>query len=297
MAEFFKDFDDAFFYWIAVICAALAFTDWAIGPTARAAMRERIAEWWIRLDDSSFSGLVARDAVRVRAILLKYTGKSWYSVRRIWRSVLLSTLALFLVALLFMELNLIDSFNAEYAGYFILMIPPNAVFDWIMLNLTIVLLGYVASSTSILRLSIIAFVGGVSIVLKAIVVLILFLLLGLMLSHFIEFLEPADALLGRIFGPAPELGPPPCIECVFEGVFDTLIVVVFAAVTACIWSMFSVISAFTFASSKIFSPAIKPVLLWLLYRFQESDKGVLTVASAGLGGIAKLVQQAVKLTL
>jgi hypothetical protein len=91
---FFANFDDRFFFNVALVCGVLVFADWAIGPTGRASMRQQMAEWWIRLDDNTFSGLVAQDAERLKDFLLEHFGKRWYSPRRVLTSVLISAICL-----------------------------------------------------------------------------------------------------------------------------------------------------------------------------------------------------------
>ena len=300
MAAFFRDFDDAFFYQITALCMMLAFVDWAIGPAARAAMREKMAEWWIRLDDSSFAGLVASDAAITRSTFIEKFGSYWYSWRRIWRSFVVSTITLFAILVVFSAAGIIEKFHAGHASYTLVMLVPNAIFDWILLNITIVLLGLAAKSPSLFRLAFIASIGFASLILKAIFVFILFLAVGLTVLPIFEVTGISDAgynFLVSVFGPRPDLGPPPCVECVFQGVFDDLFVVFFAAITGCLWAIFNILMAVAIGVSKLFRPVLKPMIAWLLYRFQESDKGVLTVVSAGLGGVAKLAQQAIKIYL
>ena len=64
--NFLSNFADPFFFILSLICALLTFIDWAIGPKARAAIRERLADWWIRLQYITFAGLVAEDAGKIR---------------------------------------------------------------------------------------------------------------------------------------------------------------------------------------------------------------------------------------
>lgn len=77
-----SDFFDAFFYWVFVAATCLTAVDWWIGQDGRGRIRERVAHWWIYLDDLSFTGLVADDARRLRAGISKAFGP-WRGARAI----------------------------------------------------------------------------------------------------------------------------------------------------------------------------------------------------------------------
>lgn len=297
MGWLFAGFNDKFFFWTATICAVLAFVDWAIGPKARAAMREKVAEWWIVLDDNTFAGLVAADANRVRSAFLSIFGRTWYSTRRIIRSGLLSCLVFLSVLTLLRIAQWIPSFDADYAVAILAVLVANGLLDWLLLNITIGLLGVVAASPSLLRLSAIAVIGFTTLVAKGIAVLFLFAAVVLVVGSVLDVLGvtgPAYSFLVQVFG-EPDRSSPDCVECVFQGgIYDVIAMTVLAAFLGCVWSLFNIFNAIVFGVSKLFKPVVKPVASWLLYRFQESDKGVLTLASVGLGGLAKVLQQGAK---
>ena len=94
------------------------------------------------------------------------------------------------------------------------------------------------------------------------------------------------------FGKAPLSGT--CLGCILDNDLIAVGLVLFAAMTACIWSIAHNGTSLAFVVSKLFRPIVKPVLSWMLYRFQESDKGILTLTATGGGALAKLVQQAIK---
>lgn len=293
---FFANFDDRFFFVVALICGILVFVDWAIGPAGRASMRQKLAEWWIRLDDNTFSGLVAQHAGRLKNFFLKYFGEHWYSLRRVLMAAAISSLCL-LVVIALLDINSVTYFNSTDALEILTVILPNAIFDWLMLNLTISLLRFIEMSTSLFRLSIIAAIGFFAVTIKPIIVLPMAAALGLALE-FAGITPVIRSAFDIIFGPPPPTPPPICVECVFDGWFlDTLEIILAIILTGFIWSIAHILASLTFSISKLFRPIVKPILSWLLYRFQESEKGVLTVVAAGGGTAAKLIQQAVKLYL
>jgi hypothetical protein len=132
--SFFVDFDDEFFFRVALVCALLVFVDWAIGPTGRAAMREKTAEWWIHIQDTTFVGLVAADAAKIRRFFLNVFGKKWYSMRRMTSTSVLSVLLTLFLASVFVDAN---EFHATWASVLFALLLPNAICDWMSLNITI----------------------------------------------------------------------------------------------------------------------------------------------------------------
>jgi hypothetical protein len=293
---FFTNFDDHFLFIVALVCGVLVFVDWAIGTVGRASMRQQLAEWWIRLDDNTFAGLVAQHAGRLKDFFLKHFGKKWYSSRRVLMAILVSSMCFLVVATL-INIDSVAGFHSNKALEIFILLIPNAIFDWLMLNQTIFLLRFIERSTSLFRLLVIAAIGFLAAMLKPFIVLPM----GMILESAWELSGATPVIHSAfdiVFGQPPPVPPPACVECLFDEWFVDLFKIVFAVIlTGFIWSITHIFAALTFAASKLFRPIVKPLLSWLLYRFQESEKGVLTVIATGGGTVAKLIQQAAKLYL
>lgn len=76
-----QGFFDHVFFWIFVVASLLTVVDWWIGPEGRSAMRERVGLWWLQVSEISFTGLVAKDAARVRGWLRGLFGQRWLGPR------------------------------------------------------------------------------------------------------------------------------------------------------------------------------------------------------------------------
>jgi hypothetical protein len=179
------------------------------------------------------------------------------------------------------NLNSVAGFHPRKALQTFIFLLPNVVFDWLMLNLTIALLRFIEVSTSLFRLLSIALIGLLAVIIKPFIVVPMALVLESALQ-FAGITSVIQSAFDMIFGQPPTVPPPSCVECVFDEWF---------------FDVFKVFFAVMLTASKLFRPIVKPLLSWLLYRFQESEKGVLTIIAAGGGTAAKLIQQAAKLYL
>src|SRR5688572_8165526 len=83
---------DAFLFWDAVIVAILMFIDWAVGKRGRESIRNVVAAWWIRINDNTFTGLVAADAALLRSRFVQWFGHGVFSLKRTLRAPLVGVL-------------------------------------------------------------------------------------------------------------------------------------------------------------------------------------------------------------
>lgn len=272
---------DKFLFWDCVIVALLTFADWLLGEEKRAAMREKVGEWWLHVQEISFSGLVAEDAGIVRRALQRFFGKI-----NGFRCILLTFVFSFgitiisyyiLFVLLFLKertfVEVVTNFVAivtELAPFLLAVIIfwglPNAFFDWLSLALTMFFLKLMERNTNPLFLS----------------VLILFDIFGAILFAFFAF------YLGAALLP----GPTGIGGIIF--VSQLAIVGIVVSITSAIPSILHLLLSFVFLLSKLFRPLLQKPISIILIRFHESRQGVLTQLAVGAGAIAKLVQEAAK---
>jgi hypothetical protein len=286
--RFFHNFDDEFFFMLGAVCTLLIFTDWLIGPLGRAKMREKLADWWIRLESNTFAGLVAEDAGKIARFFRAVFGERWFSWRRIVLTMGFSIfLTIFLARVMFGRNIPVDT-----AELILVLILANAISDWLSLNITIFLLELMEKSVSLVKLTFLIMLDIIVVICCAMVAVILFSATNI----FIDALGWGDALtdfLGQYFDPAPERR----LMANFSfGLMIALgIVIPLIFVTTSLWSYGHIVLSIGFVISKLFRPVIKPVISLLLYRFQESKKGVLTLVAIGGGALIKLGQQAIKI--
>ena len=282
---------DGFLFWDALIVTSLIFADWIIGKERREAMRERVGEWWLYLDNSSYSGLVADDARTVRQFLQKMFGRSWLSPAFVQRTFIYSTAVAFLVLtafqfyLLFLASSISSSASddpvllSEFA-YAILvlvllpvlmtmpaMITPNVISGWLSIGFTLFLLKKMERSTS---LAVLLGILICDVVAACLVTVVSFVLLSYALN-----------------------GPSWGFYLSLPGIFSFFSVVAMA-VTNSLPTLIHASLGILFILSKLVSPLLKKPTEILLIRFYESKKGVLTQLAIGLGALAKIVQEIVK---
>lgn len=257
----------------------LVFADWLLGEKKRAAMREKVGEWWLHLEEVSFSGLVAEDADLVRRALQRFFGKT-YGFRCIILTFFLSfsfiTISYMWFLLYLSDLTfvvIISDFVAilkELAPHMFIVIKhwglPNAFFDWLSLALTMFFLKLMARNAKPLFLC----------------VLILFDIIGAIVFAIIPF------YIGAAF--LPQTGGRAGL------IFLTQLVIVgsVVAITSAIPSILHLMLSLVFLLSKLFRPLIQKPISLILIRFHESRQGVLTQLAAGFGAVAKLIQMGAK---
>ncbi len=297
---------DGFLFWDLFLVTFLIFADWLLGKEKRAAMRGKVGEWWLYLQDISFAGLVAEDAGKIRTFLEKLFGKRIFSFRRFAASILfgLSSLLVFgpLIKLLFVlasgllphgQFELLLTIVAFYY-YTLLVFPvgiilPTLFCIWASISVSIVFLRFMESSVSMRRLLLLIVLDLVS----TLVLAVSTALVQQMLVFKIGLNDAIDTLVIRSFeiltlSPDEPMSP---LAGIAYDLYITMLVVVF---TSLLPTLVHLSVTGIFVLSKWFRPILQKPVGILLLRFHESEKGVLTQLAVALGTIAKFVQLGIK---
>ncbi len=291
-----------------VVVALLSLADFLIGPSNRKWIKNRIAYLWILLQDNSTTEILASSAKLSSNLLRKmfvcnYKGVHFY-YRVLLFSLLATTFSILYISPLFEFsssgyassfenlVELIIGFDVDrvtlqarpnvftslfYQSLFYAL-PINFVFDLASVGLTVYLLDKLAKSkrlSSDILILLLDFVIVLACFLSVLVLLVyLFPITNLPHQGSLSFFEKMSLI--RIYANS---------SAILYGVF-------FSSVAPSFLHIFYIV---TTMGIKILSPFLRPIVELLLYRFQESQTGTLTLLAISIGTIAKLVQQAVKI--
>lgn len=266
-------FFDVFFFVILVLIATLAFADFLLGKEGQKKVKERVGNWWIFLDDSTYAGLSATDASNLYSWFLKCLGpitslRFWLSAC-VGASVLLAITLFVLFSLWtgsFIE-NAIDSFFLVFEvlddrGLNIFL--ANVIFPVICFVITLGFLRLLASTNSLLLLLLLT-------VCNVITVSVVSLLSIIIVQHHRTW-DPFD----------------------FGNLFDQFIWLS-GGITALLPILLHVFFASFLIVSKLLTPLLKRPVNLILLRLHESEKGTLSLVGIALGTLAKLMQEGLKL--
>ena len=264
--KFFEEFTDHFFFMVSVFCALMVFLDWAIGPAGRSIMRKKVADWWEYLDNESFVELLSLPADIIHDFLTDMFDDRFFSLKRYYRSSLLALLiSLFSYTIILFIIP--NSPLSEFITFSILSSLSVVFGTWLSLSATIFCLEKMFYADDNLE---VAFIIVIDIVIMNVIsgisicALMIISLMSNSLSLLIEEAISSDYIIHVL---------------VTMAVVPSLAHLAFTAVILI---------------STALEPVIKPFLSWILCRFHESDKGILTQISIGCGVLAKLGQQALK---
>jgi hypothetical protein len=318
-------FFDGFFFVVSILVLGVMFTDWWIGREGRVAIKNRVADWWVYVEHSSYQGLVADDAARVRRGLELLFGAQWYRPRAIVLVAILSLLitnAAFLLAHSVIQADLIRHFydtNSKHYPYppwpiYVLKegfrsafnsgiyypsvgryLPINVLADLISLYATIHLLRAMERRTDL---------GGLMLLI-AVDIAIVFVLTALVFdigTRITWFVHPnyladlSTVMRGQYLLLAPQkfyeyavLGGPPVGGLLAKAALIGVLI------SSGLPSILHIGMGALFLVSKLTRPVIKPILARTLLRVAESEKGVLTQVALFGGAIAKAFQEGMKL--
>lgn len=276
-------FFDHIFFWVILTGGFLCAVDWLMGARQRKAVKEKIGEWWLYVDEASFGKLGSSEAKFFRAIfLIALSGKPGNKIHA-----LRSTTVVFIFLVVWYLLSALyqNFFEGVYVKnlyniniLLILMIfalPPVSFICALSLHLTAYLLHVMEKSQSLLNFSFLF-------LLDFIIAVLLSYGAYSLLSELIAVMPPA--LQRELRMEVMAIGRSGAL-----GFFSDMVVLVCLLPT-----ILHAASVVVFMVSKIAQPVLRPIISLLLLRFHESDKGALTQLAVIGGAAVKLGQEAIK---
>jgi hypothetical protein len=267
-----QSFFDPFFWGVSLLVASLAFADFLLGKQGRKAMRERVAAWWVYLDDATYAGLGADDARRISTWLRAHLGPVM-SVRFVLLASLAMSVCFVLSALVVFSLyedsfsdpgELIRTILSLIAEGHTVFVPINVLVSITSLAITLGFLKLMAQSTSLARLVLLSLCDVVAIVLICIATVIT------VQSH--RTWDTFD----------------------FGNVFDQLFWLSVGLNAVAPIGLHMLVSML-FMITKLIGPLIQRPVSLILLRVEESEKGVLTIGAVGMAAVSKMAQELLKL--
>lgn len=268
-------FFDFFFFLVLVICTALAFVDFLIGEEGRRRMRDVCASWWLYLQENTFAGIMAKKAASITQSITSLLGDNLLKKS-------LSVLMICFLTVIPITIGLKSVLGTSTTIGTIVMpaLLTSFVCSLASLLITIYLLQRMSFSDSW------TLTGGIIIIdMVAIVVLFWLALVG-----GIALLPVFDPKLLDAGGKLPGMGYTGALK-----VLEKIAILAPAIILSLLWSISHLSAAATILVSKILQPLLQPLVSIILYRFQASQKGVLTMLAIGGGAFLKLSQEAIKL--
>jgi hypothetical protein len=283
---------DSFLLWDGVVVGLLTATDWLIGKTKRAQLRERVGDMWLRLEYTPYRGLASRHAAQLRSWMQSHLGEKCLSARFALTTASLSIPVFFVTAIINLwradrwcpevEASMACAEVAAQGPLFIAVFTiPVALCTWLSWSIAIKCLTRMGRNTSVINLVSLAcmeLVGVALVVAPLRLTMIWFVAETAAAIDF--FMFGASALRNVFMGVTPK-----------EALDDTIYVV---ALTAALPLLLHVLLIIMFVASKLVMPILKPPVQLVLLRFYESEVGVLTQLSIFVGALLKFVQEIYK---
>jgi hypothetical protein len=273
---------DWFTFWDALFVTLLLSADFFLYPAEKLAIKNVIAQWWVRIEDSKFTGFVREDAERLRKVIEKIFGSRWLSLRFISIEVVISLSLTLLLLESIPEVQATD-FSVEriFGAAVLVFLPINAFFGWLSL----------ASTLSFFR-KMSRTIGLPEILLLSFLDLLLFgVFVSLTLTTTIAAARFATCFLGH------------CDPFVFSFVETHKILVlmlkqyptatqrmILAATVCGMFSILHLLIALGFLVSKLLTAVLKPPLSRFLYGVHDAPVGALSLFAVIAGGFFKLVE-------
>lgn len=168
----------------------------------------------------------------------------------------------------------------------------NALFDWISLGVTLLLLGWMARAVTSPRLFglVLLDLALATLLAAAVGLAVAVFAMGLAefantwLTDFQQQMRFMDSTVVRLRATYSAMG-------IWDGLLVIPALVLF---TSALPSLVHLVVALVFLTSKLFRPVLQPIIGRLLYLFHVSRQGVLTQLAIGGGVAAKAVQESVK---
>jgi len=272
---------DDFLFWDAMIVVALILVDWLLGKERRRSIKERVGWWWLWLSELSFRGLIAEDARRILMLCQRIFGEKATGAKCIGRSIAISlTLSAILVPAF-----VLGVFGPEWelpgakfikitAVAFATFAPFNALLDWVSVVVTMHFLTLMSQSARVGRL------------------------LALILADLVvaALLGGTVVAVGRVVETAVKTALPPgsgFLAGLDHGIAVAMVMIV-VMFTSLLPTLIHMLVGLFFLLSKVIRPILQQPTALVLQRLYESERGILTLLAAGVGGLAKLLQEGTK---
>ena len=260
---------DGFAFFIFIIVTIITFVDWLLDDNQRNELRERIADWYVFLADTSFEQLLAKAALTIRKSIEKVFGKNWLSLRFIFLSFSLAIASSIAITVLIRQYVVGNDSVEDFLIIGSLFLVVSSSFStWISLSLLVRMFKVMEQHPSFRYLLFI-------IVIDIIAVICSILFIGI-IAYGIWYLflwEPVGALVLFIIF-IPEL--------------------IASCITSLLPIFIHILISISFIISKLTFPILKPPVTLILLRVNESKKGVLSLLAIGIGAIAKITQETIK---
>ena len=270
---------DGFLFFIMAVIIVVAVLDLCLSSGFRVLLRDDVIQSWRSIENSTYTGLVARDAENLNLLLQDMFGENHFGPTCIARSMIISIIITFVLSSI-IYLNFTSTYfsievDTAFSGYFYAFLyyaPVNAALDWISLIVTMNMLMLVAQARTRLRmlaviLADVAFAVGIGIFAVVASAYLLLWATGL--------IEQAGAIdFGVIF------------------YISTIMLFLSSAVwfTSLIPSLLYLFALFRTFVTKLLRPVLQRPSTWLVTWLAELKRGMLTAIAIVVGVGAKAIQ-------
>lgn len=278
-------------FWLLVVATVLGIIDLSLSRQRRIMLRERLSDWWLRLEYTPLVELLAQVARSLERTYQKVFGPRPFTLRFLLRGMAWGVAIAFGVAFYFFHRTGLSSTNvtASFAN----MVVPSAVLSWLSLVITIKLLAMLGSASNLGRIVVLTAVD------LALALGIAFLFAGAVIAaenvtglHVI--LTPDDLVFASGLPVADEDVDTPVVIAGFDGgswlaavvapassVVASLLVAFLHVLPQLLLSVFVLIT-------KSLHPIWKPVVSWMILRLEESPRGVIAALAAAVAVASEL---------
>jgi len=273
-----KGWLDEFFVGCAIFVAVAAITDWYIGKSGRGKIREKVGDFWLRMEITPYQTIIFDSIKEFSRIIESIFGTRILSIRRMFASAVYTTASFLLAIIIFLIQNGTSHlFFRLFVSIDILffIFPVLILADFFSIAATIKL--YALASAGKIKVRILAPIFSVLFVVS-ISSLFLGVWIWIMLKYIFYICNPRTGECEVSFFAPFFIGG--AIGIVF---LSALVPIALHAL-----QLIFIILA------KLFRGPMRAVSMVVLLRLEESDKGVLTQLSIAVAALLKVGQEIVK---
>ena len=284
-------FFDNFLVITALICSVIAIIDWLLGPEWQKQSRDALEDWWIRLSELNYQEVLNEAVDLGNRVLSDLWRKTWGAYAKVFnhKAIILLWPAMFSLAAGSIYGFIHDDMQA--GGAWIVEITCDVITNhvvcltvvaYLLVGWILLLPAYFFGLTFFSSLAITRLLMWWMTRRRHVLLAILLVMLDVYIAkHIYSFAEGAS----KGMSDSTTLGGTMLSETTF------LVVFLIAFIPT---SIHLAVSTY-FLLGKTFDGVVRPLSMLLLLRITETKRGVLTQIAIGLGVIAKLVQEAIKL--